>query len=126
MINKSTNNFFQEELRLNVLRVLEETPEATQREIANQLNVSLGGVNYCIKAMVERGFIKLGNFARSEAKMGYAYYLTPDGLTEKTKITVKFLQRKMKEYELLKHEIELLKSECSKAESPYLLGDSND
>lgn len=79
------------------MRALEENPTATQREIAEQLGVSLGGVNYCIKALVERSLVKLNNFAKSEREMGYAYMLTPEGIAAKTKITAKFLKRKMLE-----------------------------
>ena len=107
----SEANAFQEELKLRVMRVIEEKPTATQREIAQELNVSLGGVNYCLKALVDRGLVKLNNFAKSERKMGYAYILTPEGVSEKAKITVRFLKRKMAEYELLQQEIEQLKSE---------------
>jgi len=108
---KTEENTFQEELKLRVMRVLEENPTATQREIAQRLDVSLGGVNYCIKALVARGLVKLNNFAKSDKKMGYAYILTPEGLTEKTKITARFLKRKMAEYELLQKEIEQLQVE---------------
>lgn len=102
---------FQDELRLRVMRVLEENPEASQRQIASELNVSLGGVNYCLKALVDRGLVKLGNFAKSDRKIGYAYFLTPEGMTEKAKITARFLKRKMAEYEQLQVEIEQLKAE---------------
>lgn len=108
------SNAFQEELKLRVMRVIEENPSATQREIARELNVSLGGVNYCLKALVDRGLVKLNNFAKSEHKLGYAYILTPEGVSEKAKITMSFLKRKMAEYELLHHEIEQLKSEVDK------------
>ena len=107
----SENITFQDELRLRVMRVLEENPEASQRQIASELNVSLGGVNYCLKALVDRGLVKLGNFAKSERKIGYAYFLTPEGMTEKAKITARFLQRKMAEYEQLQIELERLTSE---------------
>ena len=93
------------------MRVLEDSPEATQREIANELGVSLGGVNYCIKALVDMGLVKLNNFAKSNRKVGYAYILTPDGISEKAKITARFLKRKMAEYEQLKNEIDRLKAE---------------
>jgi len=106
---------FQEELRLRVMRVLEENPEATQRQIASQLNVSLGGVNYCLKALVDRGLVKLGNFAKSDRKIGYAYFLTPEGMSEKAKITARFLKRKMAEYELLQKEIEQLQAAVQEA-----------
>ena len=97
------------------MRVLEENPEATQREIANELGVSLGGVNYCIKALVDMGWVKLNNFAKSSRKMGYAYILTPDGIAEKANITARFLKRKMAEYERLKNEIDQLKAEVDTA-----------
>ena len=113
---KTEENSFQEELKLRVMRALEEDPTATQREIAEQLGVSLGGVNYCIKALVERGLVKLNNFAKSEKKMGYAYILTPEGITAKSKITAKFLKRKMAEYEQLQKEIEQLQTEMQAAE----------
>jgi EPS-associated MarR family transcriptional regulator len=107
---------FQEELRLRVMRVLEEKPEATQREIASELGVSLGGVNYCVKALTDRGLVKLGNFVKSNNKMGYAYFLTPEGVSEKAIITARFLKRKMAEYEQLQKEIEQLKTELYKAD----------
>lgn len=110
---------FQEELRLRVMRMLWENPEASQREIASELNVSLGGVNYCLKALVDRGLVKLGNFAKSGRKAGYAYFLTPDGVSEKAKITSKFLKRKMAEYEQLRREIEQLKAEMKEAQKSY-------
>ena len=113
---KTEENTFQEELKLRVICVLEENPTATQREIAQHLDVSLGGVNYCIKALVARGLVKLNNFAKSDKKMGYAYILTPEGLTEKTKITARFLKRKMAEYELLQKEIEQLQVEMQDVE----------
>lgn len=108
---KAQDNAYQEELRLRVMRVLEENPEATQREIASELGVSLGGVNYCIKALVDMGLVKLNNFVNSHRKMGYAYILTPDGIAEKAKITARFLKQKMVEYEQLKKEIDQLKAE---------------
>ena len=113
---KSNNDTHpQDELKLRVMRVLEENPQATQREIASELGVSLGGVNYCIKALVDTGFVKLSNFAKSNNKVGYAYILTPDGLAEKTQITARFLKRKMNEYEMLKKEIEQLKAEVGES-----------
>lgn len=113
----SANNEFQEELKLRIMRVLEENPNATQRDIARKLNVSLGGVNYCIKALVDRGWVKLNRFAKSERKMGYAYILTPQGISEKTRITARFLERKMAEYESLQQEIEQLRAEVQSIRS---------
>ena len=107
---KSKDTSFQDELRLRVMRVLEENPEASQRQIASELNVSLGGVNYCLKALVDRGLVKLGNFAKSDRKICYDYFLKPEGMNEKAKITARFLKKKMAEYELLQKEIEQLKT----------------
>ena len=95
------------------MRVLEENPEASQRQIASELNVSLGGVNYCLKALVDRGLVRLGNFAKSDRKIGYAYFLTPEGMAEIAKITARFLKRKMAEHEQLQAEIEQLKAEVN-------------
>ncbi|MEY3017672.1 MAG: hypothetical protein RL336_807 [Pseudomonadota bacterium] len=104
-------NSAQEELRLRVMRVLEDNPEASQRDIAKELGVSLGSVNYCVKALVDIGFVKLNNFVKSNKKLGYAYILTPEGISEKAAITARFLKRKMNEYEMLREEIEQLKRE---------------
>jgi MarR family transcriptional regulator, temperature-dependent positive regulator of motility len=103
----------QEELNIRVMRLLEERPQASQRELAAQLGVSLGGVNYCLQALVEVGWVKLGNFARAEKKSGYIYKLTPKGISEKARLTSKFLTQKMEEYEELKQEIELLQREVN-------------
>ncbi len=93
------------------MRLLEENPDLTQRELAQSLGVSVGSVNYCLKALVDRGWVKMKNFAYSKNKFGYIYVLTPAGLAEKAIITQRFLKRKMDEYEQLKAEIEALKSE---------------
>lgn len=102
-----------DELRLRILRLLELHPEMTQREIARELGVSLGGVNYALKALIERGFVKAGNFGRSENKSAYLYLLTPAGLLQKSALAATFLSRKLEEYEALKQEIESLKREVS-------------
>ena len=86
-------------------------PAATQRELAKELGISLGSVNYCLKALIHKGFIKLSNFNENPNKLGYLYLLTPMGIAEKTSLTAKFLQRKIKEYELLKQEIDKLKED---------------
>ncbi len=91
-----------------MMRLLEENPDLTQRELAQSLGVSVGSVNYCLKALVDKGWVKMKNFAYSKNKFGYIYVLTPNGLAEKTLITHRFLQRKMNEYERLKAEIEVL------------------
>lgn len=91
------------------MRLLEEQPDLTQRELAEQLGVSVSGINYCLKALVEKGWLKIHNFAYSKNKFGYVYVLTPQGIAEKTALTVRFLKRKLKEYETLKIEIDSLK-----------------
>jgi EPS-associated MarR family transcriptional regulator len=79
------------------------------------LGVSLGGVNFCLKALAEKGLVKMGNFARAERKLGYAYILTPAGVNEKTRLTARFLRRKLDEYEALREEIALLQREVNDA-----------
>ena len=104
-----------EERQLQALRVLENNPEMTQRDLADLLGVSLGATNYCLRALVEKGWIKLDNFQNNPSKLGYLYLLTPLGIAAKTKLTAQFLKRKLEEYEVLKVEIEQLKSEIRQA-----------
>ena len=94
-----------------VMRRLQETPDISQRQLAKELGISLGSVNFCLQALVDKGWIKMQNFSKSTHKMGYAYLLTPSGITGKAGLTRRFLKRKMEEYELLKSEIESLKAE---------------
>ncbi len=100
-----------EETYLKVMRLLQENPDLTQRELAEQLGVSVGSVNYCLKALMEKGWVKMKNFIHSKNKFGYVYVLTPTGIAERAELTSKFLARKVAEYETLKHEIEVLKAE---------------
>lgn len=104
---------FQEEIKFEVLRRLYQTPEVSQRELAKDLGVGLGTINFCFQALVEKGLVKMHNFRRSENKLRYAYLLTPAGVTEKSKLTAKFLRRKVVEYEALQAEIEALKAEMN-------------
>jgi EPS-associated MarR family transcriptional regulator len=92
-----------------MLHFLEEEPELTQRELAQKLGISLGGANYCLKALIDIGHIKAGNFSKNPNKSIYLYLLTPQGIAEKTKLTADFLKRKMVEYHALKKEIDSLK-----------------
>ncbi len=101
----------QEEARFQILRLLHENPELNQRELGERVGVSLGAVNYCLKFLVEVGFVKVGNFARSRNKLGYAYVLTPSGIAEKARLTGQFLARKKAEYEALRVEIDALSRE---------------
>jgi EPS-associated MarR family transcriptional regulator len=104
----------QEDTRFRVMRILQENPDLTQRELADQLGISVGGLNYCLQALMEKGLVKMKNFASSKNKFGYVYALTPAGMAEKASITHRFLKRKMQEYEALRAEIEAVKSEVEK------------
>jgi len=108
----------QEDTFFRVMRILQENPDLTQRELAEQLGISVGGLNYCLKALMEKGLVKMNNFANSKNKFGYVYVLTPSGIAEKAALTRRFLQRKMSEYEVLKLEIEALKSEAKSTANP--------
>ena len=99
------------EIRYRLLRYLETHPEASQRTLAVELGMSLGKVNYCLNALVDKGLLKVGNFRNNNNKLSYAYLLTPHGIKSKALITTHFLQRKMAEYESLKAEIALLQRE---------------
>ena len=105
-----------EDTRFRVLRLLEDNPELTQRQIADHLGISLGGVNYCLRALIDKGFVKIQNFQDNRNKLGYVYLLTPKGIYEKSKLTANFLKRKMQEYEALRAEIDALKTELQKNE----------
>jgi EPS-associated MarR family transcriptional regulator len=107
----------QEDTYFRVMRILQENPDLTQRELAERLGISVGGLNYCLKALMEKGLVKMKNFANSKNKFGYVYVLTLSGMAEKAAITHRFLQRKMDEYEALKAEIEALKSELDNESS---------
>lgn len=89
-----------------VLRKIQKKPNSTQRELARELGFSLGKLNYCIKALQEKGLLKLENFKKNPKKINYFYVLTPKGISEKTKLTVNFMKRKMKEYDELKKELD--------------------
>jgi len=101
----------QQDTYVRTLRLLHERPDITQREMAAKLGLSLGGLNYCLRALIEKGWVKMKSFQNSPGKGSHAYVLTPRGLSEKTALTVRFLQRKMKEYEELGREIESLSGE---------------
>ena len=100
-----------EDLHFRVLRILQDRPDISQRDLAKQLSVSHGKANYCLKALIDKGLVKLDNFSQSQHRWGYAYLLTPAGIAEKAALTGRFLQRKMAEYEALRAEIESLRSD---------------
>ena len=108
----SRQSQLQEDTYFRVMRLLEANPDLTQRELAKQLGVSVGGLNYCLKALIQKGWIKMHNFGQSKNKFGYVYLLTPAGVSEKAALTSRFLHRKMSEYEALRREIEDLSQEA--------------
>jgi MarR family transcriptional regulator, temperature-dependent positive regulator of motility len=112
-----TSSSIHDETHLKVLRMLQAQPQLSQREIADALGVSLGKTNYCMQALLAKGWIKMQNFMGSKNKLAYSYLLTPQGLSEKAELTARFLQRKMNEYEKLQAEIAMLAVEV---QSPAL------
>jgi EPS-associated MarR family transcriptional regulator len=100
-----------DEVRYKLLKYLADNPQASQRDVAQHLGISIGKVNYCIQALVELGWIKVQNFKNSRRKSAYLYLLTPSGIEQKVSITVRFLQRKLVEYDRLAHEIQQLRAE---------------
>ena len=102
-----------EEIHYHVLKLIEKNPSITQRELASELGVSVGKANYCMKALIDKGWVKASNFKNSNKKLAYFYILTPSGIEQKAKITVNFLKRKMNDYEELKQEIEMLQNEVN-------------
>lgn len=104
-----------EQRQLDAMRLLETNPEMTQRALAEALGVSLGAANYCLKALVEKGWVKLENFQKNPNKLGYLYLLTPMGFSAKTQLTASFLLRKMAEYEALRAEIDQLQAEVDES-----------
>jgi len=102
-----------DETRYKLLKLLEQHPDMNQRELAEELGISLGKTNYCLKALIEKGWVKAGNFSRSQHKLKYAYFLTPKGIEEKARVTLQFLKRKQTEYENLVEELEELREEAA-------------
>lgn len=101
-----------DENRYQLLKLLEENPELSQRQIASVLGISLGKVNFCLRALIKQGWIKAGNFSSNPDKKAYAYLLTLKGIEEKGRVTLRFLAKKQEEYELLEREIDELKNEA--------------
>ncbi len=95
------------------MRLLEAKPDISQRELAEHLGISLGGLNYCLRALADKGLVKMQNFTENPNKLGYVYLLTPKGMAAKAQLASGFLKRKMAEYDALKAEIESLRSELS-------------
>lgn len=118
MTSKRTK--LQEDTHFRVLRLLQEDPEMSQRELAEAVGVSVGGIHYVLNALIDKGLVKLGNFTAAEDKRRYAYVLTPKGIVRKAALTRAFLVRKMEEYEALREEIELLESEVEEIDTSNL------
>jgi EPS-associated MarR family transcriptional regulator len=104
-----------DEMRFKLMRLLEENPKLSQRDVAREIGISLGRVNYCLQALVHKGWIKASHFKNSRNKLAYRYLLTPRGIEEKARLTVRFLQMKVREYESLRDEIEQLRREVGHA-----------
>jgi EPS-associated MarR family transcriptional regulator len=100
-----------DETHYRLLKLIETNPAMSQRDLADAMGVSLGKINYCMRAVIARGLVKVKNFTANPNKRAYAYYLTPKGMEEKTRVTTRFLASKMREYEELKREIARLKNE---------------
>jgi EPS-associated MarR family transcriptional regulator len=104
-----------DEYRYRILKMLEADPQASQRRIADELGISLGRVNYCLQALIEKGLVKANNFRNNANKRAYLYLLTPKGIEEKARVTMRFLKVKLGEYEQLKRELEELEREAAAA-----------
>lgn len=116
----SRQSQIQEDTYFRVMRLLEADPDLTQRELAERLGVSVGGLNYCLRALIEKGWVKVQNFAQSKNKFGYVYVLTPQGLAHKAALTRSFLRRKKEEYDALRAEIEAISREVESGRSAGL------
>ena len=101
-----------QDTHFRIMRILQDNPDLTQRELADKLGMNLGRLNYCPYALFDKGFVKMGNFQKSEKKYKYVYLLTPNGITEKVALTSRFLKCKMEQYDALKVEIEALMAEA--------------
>ena len=111
-----------EEILYRLMKAIEANPEASQRDLARLMGVSLGKVNYCLKGLVEKGLVKARNFRKSNNKRAYAYYLTPRGIREKAAVTARYLAMRMEEYERIRREIEQLSAELGEDHSNVPLG----
>jgi EPS-associated MarR family transcriptional regulator len=109
-----------EDTNFRLMKILEANPDLSQRQMGKLLGISFGGINYCLNALVAKGLVKIENFSHNQNKFGYVYLLTPSGIAERAALTGTFLKRKMEEYEALKLEITMLKSEIEtpNAEKP--------
>jgi EPS-associated MarR family transcriptional regulator len=104
-----------DEVRYRLMRLVAARPEMSQRELARELGISVGKLNFCLRALVEKGLIKAINFKSSKNKAGYLYFLTPRGAEEKARVTVRFLQRRLAEYESIRVEIEEIRQDAEQS-----------
>lgn len=107
-----------DETRYRILKLLEADPRASQRRIADELGISLGRVNYCLRALVRKGVVKVNNFRGSNNKRAYLYLLTPRGIEDRARVTARFLRVKLDEYEILKRELEELQRDAARQGQP--------
>lgn len=107
------------ETRYQILKILEANPAASQRKLAQAAGISLGKLNYCLKALVEKGFVKIENFQKNPNKLGYLYVLTPRGMAERAKLTLEFLRVKEREVEALRAEVEALRAKVGDSATAY-------
>ncbi len=128
IINKAVYNYYvqqngrvsKKQNQYQILKSLEQDSNFTQRQLSNNLGVSLGKINYCLKSLIEKGFIKVNNFRNNKNKIQYSYLLTPNGVEEKAKLTLDFIRIKTQEYSALKQEIESLKQEAKNMDRDLL------
>ena len=111
ILGDSDRSMLSDEVRYNLLKLLEANPAMSQRDVAQELGMSLGKVNFCFQALVEKGLLKATNFKNSRRKSAYMYFLTPRGIEEKSQVTVRFLQKKVQEYEELRSDIARIREE---------------
>ena len=111
ILGDSDRSMLSDEVRYNLLKLLEANPAMSQRDVAQELGMSLGKVNFCFQALVEKGLLKATNFKNSRRKSAYMYCLTPRGIEEKSQVTVRFLQKKVQEYEELRSDIARIREE---------------
>jgi EPS-associated MarR family transcriptional regulator len=114
-----------DEYRYRILKLIEADPHASQRKIADKLGISLGRVNYCLRALIQKGLVKANNFRTNSNKRSYLYLLTPKGFEEKTRVTLQFLKVKLDEYENLKRDLEVLEREAKTARDTGRLHDDS-
>lgn len=110
-----------DELRYKVLKLLEGNPALSQRDLARELGISLGKVNFCMRALIDRGSVKVTNFTNSKNRRAYMYLLTPRGIEERARMTARFLKLRMREYELLKREIEELRDHARQSQRGHAI-----